>query len=288
MHVLVSPSASARRAFTIVELIVVVGILSLLLALLVPAVSGVRASARLTAEQSAARQVWIAYDNYAVVTDGRVLPGYLGGLPARDADGRSIASVSVPNVASRWPWRLAPFLDYRFEGLYLNEHGDVLEELRSADYEDFVYRVSLFPSLGLNSYWVGGHEGVGLGFDPLALRNFGRFYVTQMTDVRRPDRLIAFASSRLKDEAVTGNDTVEGYFTVTAPHFTSGSEDLWSELWDDRLESEDFGHLSLRHRDEALVLMMDGHVEALGESELRDMTRWANGATDERWGLLDE
>ena len=56
----------SSRAFTIVELLVVIGVIALLLALTVPATASVRASARSASCQSNLRQLGIAATTYAV------------------------------------------------------------------------------------------------------------------------------------------------------------------------------------------------------------------------------
>ena len=105
-----------RHGFTMVELIVVVGIVALLMGLLLPALSSARASARQTAEATAARQMYIAYSNYATVWNDAVLPGYRtswdNGRPlrAKDEAGDDLGTQGVPAVAiSRYPLRLAPY-----------------------------------------------------------------------------------------------------------------------------------------------------------------------------------
>ena len=67
-----------RRAFTLVELLVVIGILALLLALLLPALAQVREGARTTACQSNLRQIHDALALYAQTHKGYVPIGYRG------------------------------------------------------------------------------------------------------------------------------------------------------------------------------------------------------------------
>ena len=58
-----------RRGFTIVELLVVIGVVALLLGLLAPALSGVRASGRDTQCRSNLRQMAVAAQAYASIHD---------------------------------------------------------------------------------------------------------------------------------------------------------------------------------------------------------------------------
>ncbi|MGE0480777.1 MAG: prepilin-type N-terminal cleavage/methylation domain-containing protein [Phycisphaerae bacterium] len=61
-----------RRAFTLIELLVVVAIVSLLLAILVPALSAAREQAKATVCQSNLRQVAVGIYNYWTDCEGRV------------------------------------------------------------------------------------------------------------------------------------------------------------------------------------------------------------------------
>jgi len=65
-----------RTAFTITELLVMIGVIGVLLAMLLPALSNVRMQGRRTTEQHHARQLMIAFFAYANHNDDRVLPGY--------------------------------------------------------------------------------------------------------------------------------------------------------------------------------------------------------------------
>ncbi|MHC4991976.1 MAG: type II secretion system protein [Planctomycetota bacterium] len=285
------PHARRRTAgFTIVELLVVVGIITLLMGLLLPALQGVKTTARRTAEMSAARQLMVAYTNYAAVNRDYVMPGYKTGLTALDPAGRRIDDIQIPLVGARYPWRLAPFLDYQFRGLYLNEHQDDLERMENTQafeqgftegYAEYVYLVSLYPSLGLNATWVGGHSG-RLAFNETALGVYGRFYVSRTTDARRPEQLIVFASARGPDP--NNQDAVyEGYFEVRSPYFTGARE--WAEDYSPTLAPYEWGFVSPRHGRQSVVAFLDGHADGLMDDELDDMRLWAPNADRPDWIL---
>lgn len=270
----------SRPAFTIVELLVVIGIVSLLLGILLPVLSSVRSAARSTVELNGGRQLMTAFINYAAVYDDAAMPGYKTDLRVKDENDQPI---TMGPIRGRYPWRIAPFLDYSFEGLYLNQNRDALEEARNKERFLYTYMVSLVPSLGMNTMWVGGDETHG-GFDPQSA--FGRFYITRLSQAIHPERLVAFASARGGDPMqITGLDLHEGYFKVLSPYTTSTAGPQWAE--DDRPNSTptDTGHVSPRYDGEAVVAAVDGHCTLEALDHLRDMRRWANRADSADWRL---
>jgi prepilin-type N-terminal cleavage/methylation domain-containing protein len=95
------------KGFTIVELLVVMGIIALLAALAIPAVAKVRNRAGAVRELAALRCVITGWTQYATEQKGCLIPGFYGmpplePLPAFYEDGRAIPSSSETSV--RW-WR---------------------------------------------------------------------------------------------------------------------------------------------------------------------------------------
>lgn len=283
------------RGFTILELLVVIGIVGVLVSLLAPALGKARLLARQTREQSAARQISVALGLYANEAKGEVMPGYPpaawvnGPMTVRDDTGNRVKN----EEAQRYVWRLAPQLGYDLRGLYDNQK--LLNDLRNneASYaigeHDFSYVASLLPSLGMNVQFVGGSDHGGDGsWNALTLRAFGRQYVKRLDEVNRPERLMSFVSARMQEmEFLPGFGRPEGYFRVSAPQGTTAQGRLWDSAYNAEAANigKNSGFVSLRYAGRAVATMIDGHCEMLGWDQLGDMTRWANKATRSDWTI---
>jgi prepilin-type N-terminal cleavage/methylation domain-containing protein len=270
-----------QQAFTLVELLLVIAVVALITALALPALGGARRMGVQAREFTAARQLITAWNAYANDFRGEVMPGLASRamvgtgprtLRVLDEAGRPILGVD----AQRYPWRIAPYMDFQLRGLYFDQR--VFERYRNAS--DYRYRVALSPSMGINAEFVGGKADPGLAFAPASLRTWGRFYLQQVAEATRPDRLIVFASARGPD---FDGGTVPGYFVVDAPNREARQ---WSAgPFTPESAPGEFGFVDPRHFDKAVAAMVDGHADAYSIRELDDMTRWANDAGEAGWML---
>jgi len=282
-----------RDGFTLVELLVVIAVIAVMISILLPGLAKCRLAMRKTRELSTAKQVLTAVVMYSNDAKGEVLPGYAkrewvgGGMVVLNEAGDRLTG----EVAQRYPWRLAGYLNYDFRGMY--ENVRVLAELREAeaDYAGFGvnydYVVSLFPALGMNVNFFGGTERTGQ-FEPGFQRVFGRVHVVRMDSVNRPSRVLMFASARTEAQPgvpIAGNP--EGFFRVDAPFFTRAGGRTWASAYDAKsaLPGLNSGFVSLRYDGKAVTAHADGHAEVLGWDDLGDMRRWADGADEVSWGI---
>ncbi len=137
------------------------------------------------------------------------------------------------------------------------------------------------------------------------------FYVQKASDVRQPSSLITFCSSRGADVAQGGSmwswgqtlpnptsaahQVLPGYWIVTPPAaYPYGRGGLgqatslsgaWSasDSYDARLAPSTWGMTAMRCNGKAVTAQFDGSVKLQGLSDMRDMRKWCNYATDANW-----
>lgn len=271
--------------FTLVELLVVITIIALLIGILLPALTAARSAAKQTREMSGSQQLLVAYHGYANDFKGDLLPGYApasmttgaaSGLRVADEQGNAITGV----IARRYPWRIAPYMNYNFGGLYQNPV--VLDSYRER--VDYQYVVSLSPSLGLNADFVGGKGDPGFGFNQTALRTWGKWYITRNSEPRRPSQLILATSARGKDPFNQANGVQPGFYLVDAPRFDAPR---WTaRTFDETQPPENFGYVDARWRNKSVVAWFDGHTSVTPFEELQDMRLWCDKATAAEWSVV--
>lgn len=264
---------SSLHAFTLIELLVVIAIVAILAGLLLPCLARAKGHAKRINEISAARQLILAWQLYADDHRDNVLPGYRYGYEAADDLGHPVEHP----INARYPWRLYPYLAKNFDVIYANENHALLERFRAMEHGSGVYAASVFPSLGINSVFVGGDD---LDLPPTAksAERFGKFCLLKTTESRRPSGVMVFVSAR----GPFDGETVDGYYVVKPPYLDSRR---WSGQWNATDAPGDWGHVHPRHQGRAVASFIDGHVRTVEEKELQDMRLWSDAADAPDWVL---
>jgi prepilin-type N-terminal cleavage/methylation domain-containing protein len=266
-------SSRARQAFTLIELLVVVAIISILAAMLLPCLARSRIKARMVEEMSAGRQLMLGVQMYADDNNGAAFPGYVSDTSAVDNQGQSL----IFPVNARYPWRIVPYLSGSMQLIYSGENRSKLSALQSSSHSDYVYSVSLFPSLGINSYFIGGNQTEFPAADANAKFGAGTV-ITKIGEAKRPSELMVFVSAR---SAVTGNNA-QGYYQVIPPYLKSRQ---WATAYAPSLSPNQWGYVAPRFNNRALAAMLDGHLENLDLQRMQDMRYWCNAADRPDWTL---
>lgn len=121
----------SRQGFTLVELLVVIGIVLLLMMLLLPALSTARESARTAQCQSNLRQLMLATMQFSDVNNG-ALPSHKSPKPMTISYANGADSIVVQGA--RWPSQLAPFI----EGTYDLDQWRALSTATNKTDDEFV------------------------------------------------------------------------------------------------------------------------------------------------------
>lgn len=199
-----SPRPIRPNAFTIVELLVVIGVISILVSLVTISLSRAGQSARQTQYLSNLRQVGTAWEQYTNQNDDRLMPGYMDdgvqqAFRAKyfDRDGNRLAA----DLCRTYSFRLLPFLDHdrtlMFD--YLDDYEDV-----SVVPNDVIANN---PAFGINAFYVGGwwqtvngaprmrYSGTGYFRSPGNLVPNQEVVVRAKAQIERSSELVVFASS---------------------------------------------------------------------------------------------
>ena len=245
----------SRRAFTLIELLIVVAMITVLVGILAISLRGVGAAATRTESLSALRQMAMGYTAYTQDHRGRLLPGYIDqGLFAPGELFENL-TISLPDGEElqladmqSYVWRLAPYIDNAWQTFFQDMSDTGLMEEFSADYtqllagsaptSSFAGGISERPSFGLNSIFLGGdswHGGSDVTDANPWTGTLPPIAATRLSTVINPTRVIVFGptamadldGSAVFDDFVAGRDGTEVGFCELRPPFLDGTGAGW-------------------------------------------------------------
>lgn len=253
------PLPPGSRAFTLVELLVVVTIFGLLAGISVGAYQKAQVKASQGCEIAAAKSLIQAYQAASAENGGRLLPAKdPTATDVRNAKGQTI---SMPEIRSRYPFRLAPYFNYQMDGTVLvNRNETQIIRMMGSSGPMYDYGLSVFPAMGINRYLVGGS---------ISANGTVQYESECVRTLAQADKsVVVFVSA--------GNPDVDGYEYVTAPMGPGGQ---WaSARWSKGVDAANYGHVDGRYEGKAVCAFLDGSVRVLSIDELRDMRLWSRNA----------
>ena len=269
-----------RGAFTLVELLVVIGVIAVLVGILLPALSKARRQAKAAQELSNVRQVVTSYLNYTTDNRGWLVPGHWSKLgPVKDQFGNSVFA----EAARRWPWHLIASARYQIiRSMYVDERAVQMLESNSPS-SMWNYAASLCPSYGLNTNNLGGDR------ESENMNNPG--YAKRITQVPNATQMIVFASARFPAGELAEMSSAEsapfvsGSWKISAPinqsfntvsgTWANAADVSWSpDRYSDAGDPSLWGFLHPRANGKVACAFLDGHAELKTVDELRDMRHW--------------
>jgi len=219
-----------REAFTLVELLVVIGIMAALIAILMPALSRARAQALMMKCCSNQRQIMTAMVMY--VNDNR--------------------GVVCPVVASDTPGGASPWYTYQFLAKYIGEDPKKYGVATTTAGVGSIFQCPALRNPNTITGRVYFDSGVGIGMNACYDNNFlatslksARFKLSWAKD---PTKQLMFVD--------VNNDTANYNYYFEQFFFNDGAPRSWSGSGGGSCRS-----VAYRHSSRTVVAFADGHVE---------------------------
>lgn len=273
------------RAFTLVEMLVVIGVIAILLGLLLTGLRAAMGSGNKTRELSALRQIFYGWSMYSNTNEEQILPGFidintqdLWNVEYRDQKKQELD----PQYTQAWPWRLAPYVDYSWE-LLCGYRSDPEEELSAIPAAE----VQSQPFFGYNAMYVGGWWTANAATGPAVLK-FDDYVTRTAGSFARPDSMILFSGATERapgDYKPNENDLLPG------SHWVSPPNQAQTKIWQASLGGPNAIDVVAanaavplnRYGPSIAILTSDGGAQSATINELLDMRRWVSAADKRDW-----
>jgi prepilin-type N-terminal cleavage/methylation domain-containing protein/prepilin-type processing-associated H-X9-DG protein len=242
---------SSGRAFTLVELLVVVAIIGVLAALLFPALSAAKAHANSTTCKNHLRQMVLALQSYAHDHDGK----YVYGTNPHDP---SLDNAIGPANTRYWWAKLLPYYPLKWTDVAYHCPGykgairgeiDNLGPLGSYAYNEL--GVSGDTGVSDPARGILYHPGRGFGLGPSTYKDDPRSPVSE-SQIAEPSDMLAIGESRFLSAQVNYNPGGQDYLLCGRRN--------WAETMD---FTKVFPYTAVRHGKNYNLSYCDGHVSAM-------------------------
>lgn len=254
------PGNRTSRAFTLVELLVVVGVIAVLIALLLPALQGARSTAKNIKCMSNLRQFGIVYAMYSSENKGYCLPFKYDGL--------TVSSVTYANATS-WRELLNRYFPAPTSG-QVHKRGMHVYSC-PASRMDMQSNSSLVLGYGVNR-----QVHVQYQYDSTTLRP--KWQVVKLSKIPRKNEVISMAdANQPSNSSFDANGelayTEFGVSQLAISNKANAEQLCYDGLpWWNRNSEGEVGYFPrYRHAKNRLgnFLYLDGHVQSHGQKELK-------------------
>ncbi len=258
---------SVRRAFSLVELLVVVAIIAILVAIVLVGLRRMQVTAGRTESVNALRQMITGYLSYSGDNKNRLMPGYIDYRADTPAE---LLSMNVKLASGRWlaqyqgakpvylndlrnlnsyVWRLSPYLDHNWRTMMTDYRDSASIAYFNNQYAQEIYgpadvavhagqqpppTIATAPSFGLNSIFFGGDDRHGgtapLDHNPWNGTKPEKRVATRESEVLNTSAVVfAPAAAVAPGDAVYVSDTgINGYPELRPPFVDRESADgMW-------------------------------------------------------------
>jgi len=294
--------------FTLVEMLITLGIIALLMGLLLTGLRAARSAARETQQLSNIRQLYVAWSAYAMQYDDACLPGFLdtGVQTSWRVKYRNAANTVIDSqLAQTYPWRLAGYLDYNTELTigYLDRLGETFDDgIYQGGMIPYTLPASLIgatglagsaaalqPEFGYNAFYLGGWWETVNGAPQMRFANAEHPttgaqalpVARTISSITRPESMITFSAAIYSDSGVIKDvDEVTPSAAWVTPPFLAQTP-IWTIG-----PSGDSNSISvlapaavpLRRYNAVIYSSADGSQRKASYKELWDMALWTNRA----------
>ncbi len=264
-----------NAAFTLVELLLAVGILVVLGAVSFSVYRGAANKQAQLKEVAAARHLIAAYLNHASDHNGQVIVGFYDGA-AGGAGEITQLQVAKPDgtrvetgLLAAYPFRLAPYFGFKLDEVLLSSFR--VDEFRKEFGGSYEYGILRCPSFGLNRDFLGGISEYNFSKGANAIKDPDEV-VRRITDVPKPSSMIVFATAQTRNLQSEVDGVTQNYFPgfhyINPPAYRVP---LWGSNGAD-------SHVDPRYGQKAICAFLDGSVRSHTLEELTDMRLWSKQA----------